>query len=44
MVPKPKAKLSKFIQNVYDIDSQKFELSWSKVWKIEVNQKAFNQL
>ena len=44
MVPKPTAKLSKFIQNVYGIDSQKFELFWSKVCKMETNQKAFNQV
>ena len=44
MVPKPKTVLSKFIQNVYGIDSQKFELFWSKVCKMEAKQKAFNQV
>ena len=44
MVPKPKVKLSKFIQNVYGIDSQKFELFWSKVCKMEAKQKVFNQV
>ena len=44
MVPKPKAKLLKFIQNLYGIDSKKFELFWSKVCKMEAHQKTFNQL
>ena len=43
MVPKPKAKLSKFIQNVYGIASQKLSCVWSKVYKMEAKQKAFNQ-
>ena len=33
MVPKPKAQLSKFYQNVYGIASQKFELYFIKSMK-----------
>ena len=44
MVPKPKAQLSKFYQNVYDNAFQKIELYLIKSMKIGSQMKSFQSI